>query len=199
MSTSTVTISKEDDKLVVVRRPVVQTWRDNFWGCFWPIVIFVGIMVFSLTMSFFHILRNSGKEEAYGFLLSIVVVIFAVVVGIIVLVISSAQRRRSEARPIGYNDEILTFDTDKFVVKYQEIASVFSYCCDARPVLRCCSWSQHADVLIPCRPLGDIVSSEFRGGFYEMTFVEQANAERILAAIREYLEMLESSHETRLK
>ena len=200
MSTSTVTISKEDGKLVVVRRPVVQTWRDDYRGCFWLIVIFVGIMAFSLTMSFFHILRNSGEEEAYAFLLSIVVVIFAVVVGITVLVISSAQRRRNEARPIDFNDEILTFDTDKFLVKYQEMVSVFSYRHDAKPVLRCCShqlW--YADVLIPCHPRRSIVPSEFRGGYYEMDFVEQTDAKRILAALREYFEMIEPSHETRLK
>ena len=191
--TSTVTISKEDGKLVIVRKPVLRTRRETFFGCFWPILIFVAIMVFSLTMSFFHILRNSGKEEADAFLLIISVVIFAILVGIIVLVIFDKQRKHNFVHPPDYDDEVLTFDTDKFMVKYHGMVSVFSYRRDARPVLRhCCYLPESAEVSIPCHPLGDHVSDDFHWGYYDMAYVDRTNAERILAAMKEHFEMIQA-------
>ena len=192
-STSTVTISREDGKLVIVRKPVVPTRRQKFFGCFWPILIVVCLGVFCLVMSFNHISRTESKEEAYGFLIVIVGAAVAFVFAITMLIIRDNHRRQSVAHPPDYDDEILTFGTDKFVVQYQGMITWFSYRLDERPVLRQCEYSsslKHVDFAIPCSPLGDFVPSDYHLGYYVMSYIELTDAKQILAAFKEYLETI---------
>jgi hypothetical protein len=191
--TSTVTISREDGKLVIARKPVLPTRRQKFFGCFWPILIVVCLGVFCLVMSFNHIYRTDGKEEAYGFLIVVAVATTAILVAITTLVMRDKLRRQSVVLPPDYEDEILTFGTDKFVIQYQGMISWFSYRLDDRPVLRRCPYSssqKHVDFVIPCSPLGDYVPSDFHLGYYVMSYIELTDAKRILVAFKEHLEAI---------
>ena len=82
-----VTISNEDGRLVIVHKPTVavQTRRETFFGCVMPILVLVVIMVFSLTMSFFRILRNEGKESAHAFLMVIAIAVAGILLGSVIL------------------------------------------------------------------------------------------------------------------
>ena len=189
---STITISKEDGKLVVVRKPVVQTWRERNGGCLVAIMIFVALMVFSLTMSYFHILHNSGKEEADTWLLLISVIPFSVFIVIVGLVVREKLRQTKNVRPPDYDDEILIFDIDEFTVKKEGMVIRFSYRYDVKPVL--CFHPHYGPVLpgrvsvsIPCNPLDDYVPYDCHRGFYEMWSVDKSDAEHILTALREHL------------
>ena len=192
--TSTITISKEDGKLVIVKKPIVQTWRERYGGCLLGILIFVAFLVFVLVMNYLHILRNSGKAEADEFLSAISIAAFIVFIVIIVLVVRDKLRQRKNIRPPDDDNEILTFDTDEFTAKHQGMVSRFSYRRDVEPVL--CYYDRYSHglsfdviVIIPCNPLGDYVPYSSSRGFYEMWYVNRADAECILAALKEHLGM----------
>ena len=144
-------------------------------------------------MSFNHIYRTEGKEEAYGFLIVITVATAAFLLAIAMLVIRDNLRRQSTVHPPDHENEILTFGIDKFVVQYQGMVSSFSYRLDDRPVLRQSDYPsspKYMDFIIPCSPLGDYVSSDFHSGYYVMSYIELTDAKRILAAFKEHLEMV---------
>ena len=189
LSTSTVTITREGGKLVVVRKPVLETPktpREKFFGCFLPILIVVCFVIFSLAMSFNHIYSTEGKEAAYAFLIVITGIPTAILFSVTILVVRDKLKRQTINHPPDYDHEILTFGVDKFVVKYRGMTFAFSYRQDARPLLRQSphsTWPKYVDVVIPCTPLGDIVPADFHWGHYEMPSVEIINAKRIPTAL----------------
>jgi len=192
--TSTIAISKEDGKLIVVRKPVVQTWRERNGGCLVAILIFVAFLIFILVMNYLHILRTSGKEEADVFLITMSITAFIVFIVIIILVIRDILRKKKNVLPPDYNDEILTFDTGKFTAKKEGMVSSFLYRRDAKPML-CYNdhyghgLSDNVIIVIPCEPLGDCVPYSSARGFYEMWSVDKSDAEHILTALKEHIGM----------
>jgi len=190
---SIVTISREDDKLVVARKPVRRTRRQKFFGCFWPILIFVLL----IDMVFGFLISSVGVKEAVGFLLVVGIITFAV----IILAIRDNLRRWSIIPP-DYNDEILTFDADKFVVQHYGMVSSFSYRFDIKPVLRHTSYPsydpvitypEHVDFIIPSLPMDDYVPPDYHLGYYAMSYLDITDAERIFATFKEYLEIVQHS------
>ena len=183
MAGSTITIFRKDDKLVVVREPILPTWQEKNCGCF--VLILVAVSAFIVMgIGFF----NSGNEDLfYTFL--IVVGIVSLIIAILV-VRDRFRNRRKPVHPPDYDHEILTFDPNKFVLQHRGMVNSFSYRLDAKPVLRHSPYSEHIGIIIPCKPLDDRVPDTFDGGYYHMEWLDSNDAEQILVHLKEHLESI---------
>jgi len=183
-----VTISNEDGRLVIVHKPTVLTRR----GAFFSIVLTLLIVIIIITIFVF---RQMPNRDTQTFLFISAFVASITLFASVILWICDTLRKRQDGATVDYDcgDERLTFDADKFTVEFRGRVSVFSYRHDARPLLRQLPhipYSSRCDVVIPCTPLEDHVPSSFRYGFYDMNYIDKPDAKRILAAIKEFLEML---------
>jgi hypothetical protein len=187
-----VTISKEDDKLVITRKPKLPTWREKNFGCLFLVMLFVLLPVVSLCIGSFFAEDMQKREDCFTGLIT-----YLIVVGIVSSVIALSviynrfRNRRKPVRPPDYDHDILSFEVNQFSVQYRGRVYSFSYRFDARPMLRQSSFSEHMGIMIPCNPLDDLVPGAFDGGYYCMEWwLDNAETERIFASIKEYLETI---------
>ena len=189
MPDSTITITKEGDKLIIVRKPVLPTFRKQFFGCFMAILY----VVFFTSMICGFIYSTGNEKAAVTLLFVISIISFAV----ILLAIRDKLRNRKSAHSPDYDVEILTFDVNQFVAQYHGMVSSFSYRFDTRlflryNALRIIQDTERTDVFIPCNPLDDYVSQEFYWGFYCIVGINKTDAEQILVKLKEHFETVEA-------
>ena len=183
MAGTTITIANEGDKLIIVRKPVLPTRRERLCGCGCQILVVVFAVGALLGWGI------SVHEDAfYAALLAIIIT--AIVVGI--SIIRNRYRNPKPVHPPDYDDEVLTFDTNQFEVRYRGVVHAFSYRFDTRPVLRQNTYSTYEEVIIPCNPLYDHVPEQFRWGFYCIWAVDNCDAEHIFLKLKEHLESVKS-------
>ena len=186
----TLTISKDDDKLVIVQKPVLQTRWDRLkmsFGCI-TAISFVGAIV---CLPAYFTAENS--DEAYARFMAILFAFAIVFLSIIILVIRDKFRdRRKPKLPPDYDHVIHTFNAEQFTIQHQGMEFPFAYRFDAKPVLRRRVYLDRWDVMIPCNPLTSHVPASFNGGFYIMEWLDNADAERILSSIEEHLKTVAS-------
>ena len=137
----------------------------------------------------FHRPAHISADDAVVFLIVAGVVSFFIVFAVVAQAIRDLRRKPN---PPDYDCEILTFDTDKFIVQDRGIVTSFAYRFDTRPVLSSFTFQRSgAELLIPCSPLEDRVTGSFSGGYYNMWIDVDSDAERVLAALKEHLAAIE--------
>jgi hypothetical protein len=187
---SEVTITKEDGKLVIVRKPIPPTWRGKFGCLFW-----MAMLIFlSFSVSWYIITFCDPTDEAAKFWLVVSGSFGLLVFVVSLLTIRDWCRKPSTDHPPDYDHDILTFDVDKFVVRHEGMVAAFAYRFDTRPVL--CLRDKEVfpactDLSIPCIPLDDYVPRMFGFGYCHMHGLDGADAESILAALKEHLAAIE--------
>lgn len=184
-SASTVTISKEDGKLVVIRKPVYQSPSAESRGCFMAILYFLIILGVICSL----LAGTIGTGEATTLFLAVSIATF--ITAALVFLYAKLTNPKVVRLP-DYENEILTFEADKFVVQCRDMITSFSYRRDARPVLRRLSYhtEEYVEIIIPCSPLSDDVPYEFHWGYYEIPRIQIDDAKQIFAAIKEYLDTI---------
>ena len=191
--TSTVTISKEDGKLVIVRKPV---FSKKFVECFWLCLLFVILT----TITFGAFIRSVDKNDVFVVLIiGVLEVVLFMFIAAAPLIIRDIVRKRKNVCPPDYDVEVLTFDTDKFVVKYHGYAFEYPYRHNISPMLyQVPCGAKSVDLIISCTPIEDINSiwdldeeeEVVDWVLYEMKKpVDKSDAERIHAALKEYFDM----------
>ena len=193
---STVTISNENGILVVVRKPDKHNAIKQYFGCFGCCSLLAMLSIFCVAMSFNHIYRTEGAEQAHDFLVAVIVVAAMILLAIVICVVRDRCKRI--IHPPDYEDEIITFDSDKFTIQYRGVMSSFSYRFDAKPVIYQYSNSEDVNFIIPCSPLEDYVHAELyeESGCYVMRFIKSTDAKRILTAFKEHLEAISAKRVT---
>ena len=182
---SMVTISKENGKLVVVRKAYVRTRSETFFSCSCPVLILVAL----IAMVYGLIIANAGKDEAFTFLIAVLIILVLIIPAILVMVIR--DKLQGNTLPQDYHDEIITFDADRFLVQYHGMVSLFSYRLNDKPVLRLSGHEPvDVDFLIPCSPLEDYVHRDFDGGYYTMSYINITDAKLFLDAFKEHLDAI---------
>ena len=198
-STSTITISKKDGNLVVVRKPVLSL-PEKVIGYLWQVL---KLAILIAVVSGF-IVYKTGKVDRTVISLSVVIAAGAVIILTILdkrnppdedrvlTEVDKVLRHLSFSHPGPSADECenLTFGADGFTVRYRKTTASFSCRRDARPVLRQCpddTKQEYADVIIPCSLQDGSAPLDFHGTYYEMPRVKIADAKRILAALKEHL------------
>jgi hypothetical protein len=179
---SQVTITKEDGKLVIIRKPVPfqTTWRERLSNLF--LIITIPIFIFLTTIVILFDTTKTTTETVMLFLFDVILIFGSA--------LSIREWLRKQPAP-DYYHEILTFDTDKFVVQYCGKITAFAYRFDARPELYSDEIESLDYIRIPCAALEECGIDEFQGGYYDMWIYDRTDVESVLSALKEHLAAIE--------